>query len=982
MATQPFLSAEAGAPASTCTSLAVPVSSSLRAVHHAFSSTTWETSSERWRHVKVGSCCNKARALSLPFHQTSSSAVLANEFCGQRSTRQVSKLHFGRPRVHPGKHGPNAESAVCALLSASSPTSIPDILDVWTSKLYPKEDYTYILRELGNNEEGVKALATYEWAIKQDFLQSEKSKLLSTIISTLGRLGKVELAQQTFDKAVAAGFGRTVHAYSALVSAYGRSGQCNMAFKVFEGMKKCGCRPNLVTYNAMLDACSKGGANYNTALQVLEEMKKYNIEPDRITFNCLLAVCSRGSLWDEAKKALKDMQSSGIVPDLVTYNTLLDAICKSGKMQEAAELLSNMRNNAVMPNVVTYSTLLDGYAKAGCFSEAVAVHKEMRKVHIDPDRVAYNSLVDLYAKLGKLTDALAVCTQMEMAGHKKDAITYNALLDAFCKQGKHQDALKLLEKMKGEGVEPNLLTYSPLIDAFLKAGLCQEALQMIKEFNEAGIKPDVVLYTSLIDALCKGGLVKDATNLLNQMIDDGIRPNVVTFNSLIDAYGRKKIVNSDGVYSVEAEHHATSALQMVRHTPETSDGNFNFSRLSLRDTFFKRSCSTKLRSEGVHQDILTAVGLFQKMWELGVKPNVVTFSAILHACGRCASFTEAASLLDELCKFDSKVYGVAYGLLMGMTNQLWQIARLLFDEVACMDQPTAEAFYNALADILWHFGQRLGAQRVVVEARRRHIWVLAWQMSQQQYCLDLHSMSVGAAQAMLHAWLLDMRSTVFEGYQLPKLVSILTGWGRHSKVPGSSIVKQVVESRLLSIGAPFHVAKSNEGRLVSTGPVVGGWLREDSTLERIVLHDARVNAEERRGWTESVGAFQVDAQWSLPGSQCHVFWGGEMARGWGDGLLKSGSTVFVACTLRRGGGHTWCFDYTTASRCLCGIECCHGREWGDRLRKVKKLIKALEVACGNGTSMISLIMPPCDQVAQVAKMLGDEFPPLPTSRIA
>lgn len=41
--------------------------------------------------------------------------------------------------------------------------------------------------------------------------------------------------------------------------------------------------------------------------------------------------------------------------------------------------------------------------------------------------------------------------------------------------------------------------------------------------------------------------------------------------------------------------------------------------------------------------------------------------------------------------------------------------------------------------------------------------------------------------------------------------------------------------------------------------------------------------------------------------------------------------------------------------------------------KVKKLIKALDAARGNGTSMISLIMPPRDQVSRVAKMLGDEY---------
>ncbi|KAF7730525.1 Polypeptide release factor (eRF1) in translation termination [Apophysomyces ossiformis] len=41
--------------------------------------------------------------------------------------------------------------------------------------------------------------------------------------------------------------------------------------------------------------------------------------------------------------------------------------------------------------------------------------------------------------------------------------------------------------------------------------------------------------------------------------------------------------------------------------------------------------------------------------------------------------------------------------------------------------------------------------------------------------------------------------------------------------------------------------------------------------------------------------------------------------------------------------------------------------------KVKRLIKSLEAARGNGTSMISLIIPPHDQVARVGKMLADEL---------
>ncbi|KAL6869526.1 translation termination factor eRF1 [Amphichorda felina] len=41
--------------------------------------------------------------------------------------------------------------------------------------------------------------------------------------------------------------------------------------------------------------------------------------------------------------------------------------------------------------------------------------------------------------------------------------------------------------------------------------------------------------------------------------------------------------------------------------------------------------------------------------------------------------------------------------------------------------------------------------------------------------------------------------------------------------------------------------------------------------------------------------------------------------------------------------------------------------------KVKKLVKRLEAARGNGTSMISLVIPPKSQVSQVAKMLAEEY---------
>lgn len=75
------------------------------------------------------------------------------------------------------------------------------------------------------------------------------------------------------------------------------------------------------------------------------------------------------------------------------------------------------------------------------------------------------------------------------------------------------------------------------------------------------------------------------------------------------------------------------------------------------------------------------------------------------------------------------------------------------------------------------------------------------------------------------------------------MCSILTGWGKHSKVVGDGALRRAIEALLTSMGAPFRVAKCNIGRYVSTGSVVAAWLKESGTLKLLVLHDDRTHPD-------------------------------------------------------------------------------------------------------------------------------------------
>ncbi|CAE6023465.1 unnamed protein product [Arabidopsis arenosa] len=762
---------------------------------------------------------------------------LSSDFSGRRSTRFVSKMHFGRPKnTMATRHSSAAEDALQNAIDFSGDDEMfHSLLLSFESKLCGSDDCTYIIRELGNRNECDKAVGFYEFAVKRERRKNEQGKLASAMISTLGRYGKVTIAKRIFETAFAGGYGNTVYAFSALISAYGRSGLHEEAISVFNSMKEYGLRPNLVTYNAVIDACGKGGMEFKQVAKFFDEMQRNGVQPDRITFNSLLAVCSRGGLWEAARNLFDEMSNRRIEQDVFSYNTLLDAICKGGQMDLAFEILAQMPAKRIMPNVVSYSTVIDGFAKAGRFDEALNLFGEMRYLNIALDRVSYNTLLSIYTKVGRSEEALDILREMASVGIKKDVVTYNALLGGYGKQGKYDEVKKVFAEMKREHVLPNLLTYSTLIDGYSKGGLYKEAMEIFREFKSAGLRADVVLYSALIDALCKNGLVGSAVSLIDEMTKEGISPNVVTYNSIIDAFGRSATMERSSDYSNGAGNDleigslsfSSSALSELAET----EGN-RVIQLFGQLTSESNNRTTKDCKEGM-QELSCILEVFRKMHQLEIKPNVVTFSAILNACSRCNSFEDASMLLEELRLFDNKVYGVVHGLLMGQRENVWLQAQSLFDKVNEMDGSTASAFYNALTDMLWHFGQKRGAELVALEGRSRQVWENVWSDS----CLDLHLMSSGAARAMVHAWLLNIRSIVYEGHELPKVLSILTGWGKHSKVVGDGALKRAVEVLLRGMDAPFHLSKCNMGRFTSSGSVVATWLRESATLKLLILHD-------------------------------------------------------------------------------------------------------------------------------------------------
>jgi hypothetical protein len=93
--------------------------------------------------------------------------------------------------------------------------------------------------------------------------------------------------------------------------------------------------------------------------------------------------------------------------------------------------------------------------------------------------------------------------------------------------------------------------------------------------------------------------------------------------------------------------------------------------------------------------------------------------------------------------------------------------------------------------------------------------------------IDLHDMSWGAALASVTVWLARIEQQLAaDAEALPPSFEVVTGWGKHSRVKGTSDVKEAVVRVLAKMGSPFEPVEGNPGKFVaSRAGVVSWWAR-------------------------------------------------------------------------------------------------------------------------------------------------------------
>ncbi|XP_038678764.1 pentatricopeptide repeat-containing protein At4g16835, mitochondrial [Tripterygium wilfordii] len=353
--------------------------------------------------------------------------------------------------------------------------------------------------------------------------------------------------------------------------------------------------------------------------------------------------------------------------EIISSNKTITSYVRSGDLDSALQFFNGM----AVKTTVTWNSILTGYSKRpGKVTQA----RELFDKIPQPDTVSYNIMLSCYIHNHDIDIAWDFFLLIPI----KDIASWNTMISGYARKGMMAKAHELFFEMP----EKNSVSWSAMISGYVECGNLDSALEL---FKAAPVK-SVVAWTAVITGYMKFGLVELAEKLFWEMKVK----NLVTWNAMIAGYidncraedGLKlfKVMlgfcirpNPSSLSSVLLGCSQLSALQLGRQVHQLvckfsicDDTTASTSLISMYCKCGDLEDAWKLFLETPGKDVVTwnamisgcaqhgegekALHLFEKMRVDGIKPDWVTFIAVLLACSHAGLVDLGKRLFDSMVR--------------------------------------------------------------------------------------------------------------------------------------------------------------------------------------------------------------------------------------------------------------------------------------------------------------------------------------------
>lgn len=502
---------------------------------------------------------------------------------------------------------------------------------------------------------------------------------------------------------------RDTVSWNTMISGHVNFGNLEIAWEVLRAMKRHGFEFDGYTFGSILKgvACAY---RLDLGEQVHSMILKMGYAGNVYSGSALLDMYAKCERVEDAYMVFKRIPER----NAVSWNALIAAYVQAGDLGTVFWLFDCMEQEGVKADDGTFSPLLTSLDDPEFYKLATQIHGKIIKHGLAFNNTVCNALLTSYSECGSIEDAKRV---FDGAVGTRDLVTWNSMLASYLIHKKEELAFKLFMDMQWLGFEPDIYTYTSVISAcfdgahknhgkslhglVIKRGLeesvpISNALiamhlksnngsmeEAILIFNSMETK-DRVSWNSILTGLSQIGLSEDALKFFGRMRSAVEDIDHYTFSAVLRScsdIATLQLGQQVHVLAVksgfESNEYVASSLIFVY----SRCGIIEDARKSFEDTPQDSpiAWNSIIFGYAQHGQGNFALDLFYLMMERRVKPDHITFVAVLTACSHIG-------LLEEGCKL-LKSMESEYGIPPRMEHYACGVD--LYGRAGCLDQAKA-----------------------------------------------------------------------------------------------------------------------------------------------------------------------------------------------------------------------------------------------------------------------------------------------------
>ncbi|XP_077233738.1 putative pentatricopeptide repeat-containing protein At5g52630 isoform X2 [Tasmannia lanceolata] len=427
----------------------------------------------------------------------------------------------------------------------------------------------------------------------------------------------VSEVEQLHAQITKSGYGTHVFVGSALLDSYAKCNCSQDAFLIFNRMSD----RNIVTWNSMIAVCIENNW-IDEALQLFMQMGEMGIHPDEYTISSLLNAMTIETNASGGKQLHTLTVKTGLNTDPLIGNTLITMYSKHGIVGDSQRAFENISK----PDLISWNSVIQSNIENERPESALDLFLKMKYLGIKPDEFSFVSILAACRSLSWLKTGRVVHGNLIKTGLVPDAFVGSALVGMYAKSGDISDAKLVFDKI----VHKDLIAWNSMIVGFAQNGDAYRALKFLGLMREENLEPDDFTFAGILAACADITAVQQGKQIHTLILKSRLTTDTAVANALITMYAR---VGS----MVEAE--------------------VIFSKLNAKNVVSWTAIIGSYAQNGYAKE---ALDLFYQMESFGVKPNGITFVALLTACSH-------AGLTDQARKY-FHMMEIEYGIKPGFEH--------------------------------------------------------------------------------------------------------------------------------------------------------------------------------------------------------------------------------------------------------------------------------------------------------------------------